>query len=181
MTQELVDWWNGWDDAASLRDTLGMRMVEADSEHIRFEVGATEFNKIWGYFAGFALLGVIEHVPGTLVAYDDAIEHVGTVSLDWLMSDVRASFLSNTTADSVICESRWVERGERQCSAEILVVSASCSRQVHIPSVSSQSGPNRQDGQRSFRRATSWRPRKRIEIHDLPGNLVGLIPPDHPK
>jgi L-asparagine transporter-like permease len=65
MTQAVVDAWNTWTETALVRETLGVRLIEADEEHALFEIRETAFNKIWGYFGGYALLAVLEMVGGT--------------------------------------------------------------------------------------------------------------------
>ena len=114
MSQEVIDWWNSWDDGARLRDVLGMRLLEDDGEHVLFEVRETDFNKVYGYFAGYALLGVVEHAPAILVHYEEHLKNVETrtVVLSWLTTGMTVEFLSNSRAGAVVCESRWLERGE---------------------------------------------------------------------
>lgn len=117
VSQEIVDWWNSWDDGSRLRNVLGMRLMEDDGEHVQFEIRSTDFNKVWGYFAGFALLGVVEHAPGILVHYEEHLKNLATrtVVLSWLTTDMHIQFVGNTKADVVVCESRWLERGEAEC------------------------------------------------------------------
>lgn len=117
MSQVVLDVCNNGPEFQLQAAHLGLRMIEADQDHVVNESRATEFNRLSGYVPGFVLLGLAELTAGGLANYDSYKRH-GALVFEWFATQQDTSFLGNTRAEVILCESRWSARGDNESTID---------------------------------------------------------------
>jgi uncharacterized protein (TIGR00369 family) len=117
MSQAWIEYANAF---PGMVQTLGIRFVDADEEHIVAEMPASDASALPnGFYFGGALLSLADAVAGAVTMYEAVPPEVPSVST--AMPQLNVNIMRNSQSSLVRCEARWLRRGRNVMFAETRV------------------------------------------------------------